>query len=77
MIASYRGQGVGKALMHVTLARAKAIGLTRVQLSVREPNKIALALYRKEGFFIEGIRRKAVRVGELYEDLISMGLLFE
>jgi RimJ/RimL family protein N-acetyltransferase len=77
VVSSYRGKGIGEELMRITLERAKEIGLTRIELSVREPNKAALALYKKMGFLQEGIHHKAVFVDGNYEDLISMGLLME
>jgi RimJ/RimL family protein N-acetyltransferase len=77
IIAAYRGQGIGEELIRVTLGRAKEIGLKRIELAVREPNKAALAFYKKIGFVEEGVHRKAVCVDAGYEDLISMALLFE
>ena len=44
VLAPYRGQGVGKALMNATLQKAKLKGLTRIELTVREENKSAIAL---------------------------------
>jgi ribosomal protein S18 acetylase RimI-like enzyme len=77
VIANYRGQGIGEKLIRITLEKAKEIGLTRIELTVRAPNKAAFALYKKIGFIEEGLHRKAVRIDVLYEDLISMGLLFD
>lgn len=77
VLAEYRGHGIGKALIHTTLERAKSIGLTRVELTVREANKRAFALYEKMGFVVEGVKRNAVRVDGKYENLICMGLLLE
>jgi RimJ/RimL family protein N-acetyltransferase len=77
VISNYRGFGIGKELIRVTLERAKEIGLTRINLTVREPNKAAITLYKKMNFVIEGLHRKAVYVDGNYEDLISMALLFE
>lgn len=77
VIASYRGQGIGEALMRKTVENAQALGLTRIELTVRENNKPAIALYEKIGFVMEGLHRNAVRIGEEYENLISMALLFE
>jgi RimJ/RimL family protein N-acetyltransferase len=75
VVAEYRGHGIGKALIRATLDRAKSIGLTRVELTVREPNKRAFALYEKMGFVVEGVKKNAVRVDGRYENLIAMGLL--
>jgi len=75
VVAEYRGHGIGKALIRATLDRAKSIGLTRVELTVRESNQRAFALYRKTGFVVEGVKKNAVRVDGKYENLISMGML--
>jgi ribosomal protein S18 acetylase RimI-like enzyme len=77
VVAEYRGQGIGEALMSVALTKAKEKGLTRVSLSVREPNKRAIALYDKFGFVREGLHKRAVCLDGVYEDEISMALLFE
>jgi len=77
VLDGYRQQGVGKALMAATLAAAKAVGLTRVELTVREHNVRALRLYEKMGFVIEGVKRRGVRLDGNYEDLICMATLLE
>jgi ribosomal protein S18 acetylase RimI-like enzyme len=76
VLSSYRGQGIGKKLMFAALEKAKLIGLTRVELTVRENNKSAIALYEKFGFIVEGLKRKGLRIEEHYENIICMGLLF-
>lgn len=77
VLAAYRGQGIGEALMRSAIEQAKRIGLTRIELTVREKNRSAIALYEKLGFIVEGLHRNAVRVGKEYENDISMALLFE
>ena len=76
VVKAYRGQGIGKALLRTTLDRARAIGLTRVELTVRQPNVRAVELYKKIGFAVEGVKKNGVRVDGKYEDLICMALLF-
>jgi ribosomal protein S18 acetylase RimI-like enzyme len=76
VIDGYRGLGVGSRLLETTLEGARAIGLTRIELSVREHNAPAIALYEKFGFVSEGVRRNAVRVGGDYENVIAMAILF-
>jgi len=58
------------------LAAARTIGLQRVELSVRENNRNAIALYEKVGFEIEGVQRNAVFVDGTYENIILMAVLF-
>jgi ribosomal protein S18 acetylase RimI-like enzyme len=76
ILAEYRGCGIGEALLRATLDEAKVRGLTRVELTVREKNVGAAALYRKLGFEVEGVKRQAVKHGDAYEDLICMAVLF-
>jgi ribosomal protein S18 acetylase RimI-like enzyme len=42
VVAAFRGRGIGTALLRATLERAHAVGLTRIELSVRENNKRVL-----------------------------------
>lgn len=77
VIQPYRGQGIGHALISEALKQAKAQGLTRIELTVREQNKAAIALYEKHGFVIEGVHKNAVRIDGQYENHIFMALLFE
>jgi ribosomal protein S18 acetylase RimI-like enzyme len=76
VIQEYRGQGIGEALLRKAIELAKLKGLTRIELTVREHNTKAIALYKKLGFEIEGLHRKAVLVGGEYENHLSMALLF-
>ena len=62
LLPEFRGQGVGERLMRQTLEAARAFGLHRVELTVREDNKNAIALYKKIGFEIEGLMRDAMKV---------------
>jgi ribosomal protein S18 acetylase RimI-like enzyme len=67
---SHRGKGVGSALLAATLEAASARGLTRIDLIVRADNAAAIALYRRNGFQIEGhLRRYLVVDGQAYDAL--------
>jgi ribosomal protein S18 acetylase RimI-like enzyme len=74
--SGYRGKGVGSALMKSTLEAARAFGLTRVELTVREDNRRAIALYERFGFISEGIKRNGFRIDGKYHNLLSMAVLF-
>jgi RimJ/RimL family protein N-acetyltransferase len=58
------------------LAAARAFGLHRVELAVRENNASAIELCKKVGFAIEGRQRDAIEVDGVYENLIRMAVLF-
>ena len=75
IVEGYRGKGIGTALMRAPLEKAKKAGFTRVELTVREDNLRAKALYEKVGFQVEGVKRKAGLFDGKYYDLILMGLL--
>lgn len=76
VLAQYRGQGVGKALMTQALDLAKARGLTRIELTVREHNKVAIKLYEQLGFVVEGTHINGVCINGVYENHLFMARLF-
>ncbi|MDA9271953.1 GNAT family N-acetyltransferase [bacterium] len=77
VLAPFRGQGVGKSLLKTALQQAKNKGLTRIELTVREHNKSAIALYEKFGFIKEGTHINGVRIDGQYENHVFMALLFD
>ena len=76
LLPQFRGQGIGTKLIRVALAAARAFGLHRVELTVREHNTGAIELYKKEGFEIEGTQRDAVLVDGVYENVVCMAVVF-
>lgn len=76
VLASYRGKGIGEALMRAAISKAYSKRSRRIELAVNESNKPAIALYKKLGFEIEGLHRNAVKIEEHYENSITMVLLF-
>jgi ribosomal protein S18 acetylase RimI-like enzyme len=76
LLPQFRGQGIGTRLTKKALAAARAFGLHRVELTVREHNTGAIELYKKEGFEIEGVQRDAVLVDGMYENVVCMAVVF-
>jgi ribosomal protein S18 acetylase RimI-like enzyme len=76
LLPEFRGQGLGHRLIRQALAAARAFGLNRVELSVRESNAGAIALYKRVGFEVEGLQRNATRVEGVYENVVLMAILF-
>jgi RimJ/RimL family protein N-acetyltransferase len=76
--SSWRGQGVGTALMQACLDWAREAAVHKLSLEVFPWNEPAIALYRKFGFVEEGRLRKQYRrqSGELW-DVLVMGLVLE
>lgn len=77
VLKEYRGQGIGSALLHQTLAEARNRGMERVELSVFASNLAAIHLYEKFKFEFEGRKKKARKLDGRYDDIIVMALLFE
>lgn len=77
VLADYRGQGIGEALIRATLQQARIKGLTRIELTVFENNKPAISLYEKLGFVAEGIHKNKSRIDGRYENHIFMALLYD
>lgn len=73
---AYRNQGIGSQLMACAIEWAKGTGIVkRIELAVFERNTIAIRLYLKFGFEIEGKRRKAGFRDGAYHDGLIMALL--
>src|SRR5262249_6940710 len=77
LLPAFRGQGLGRLLLERTLEAGRGNGLSRVELTVREDNPGAIALYQKVGFAAEGVQRNAFKVDGCYHNLIMMAVLFE
>jgi ribosomal protein S18 acetylase RimI-like enzyme len=67
--------GAGRQLMEATISTARAHGLTRIELTVREDNLNAKALYERLGFETEGIKRNSMLVAGQYFNCYAMALL--
>lgn len=75
LLPEWRGKGIGEKLMQTAILDAQSKGMTRIELTVYEPNKNAVALYKKLGFEVEGLLRKGVFLKGEYHDVIPMALL--
>jgi ribosomal protein S18 acetylase RimI-like enzyme len=75
LLPEFRRQGIGGRLIRQTLDAAQAFGLHRIELTVRENNSVAIELYKKVGFAIEGLQRDRILVDGAYENLVLMGML--
>jgi RimJ/RimL family protein N-acetyltransferase len=72
----WRGKGIGSALMQSAIGWARTIGgLRRLELYVFASNTLAIRLYERFGFQVEGRRRSAVRLGAGFVDDLLMAYL--
>ncbi|MBS4200063.1 GNAT family N-acetyltransferase [Bacillus sp. FJAT-49732] len=70
-----RGKGVGKALFTYVIEWAKQISLHRLDLTVIATNEVAINLYKKMGFEIEGIKRDSLFIDGEFVDEYYMSIL--
>jgi putative acetyltransferase len=77
LLPEARGQGLGRQLLTAAIDKAWAIGLTRLELTVRDDNLRAKVLYEKCGFEHEGVRRRGSLIAGQYHDMFAMALLRE
>jgi RimJ/RimL family protein N-acetyltransferase len=72
VLNEYRRHGVGSVLLAELFLWAKKHQLNRIELEVFSNNLAAIGLYKKMGFWVEGVKKEAVRVGAGYVDLVQM-----
>lgn len=77
VLPGYRGQGLGRQLLQACIDKARAQGLTRIELEARADNLGAIRLYEQLGFRHEALKRQAMRFQGRYFDAVQMSLLLE
>ncbi|WP_394120013.1 GNAT family N-acetyltransferase [Planococcus donghaensis] len=70
-----RGKGRGTELFLALEEWAKENALHRIELTVLEHNKAAIALYEKMGFQVEGIKRDSIWINDSYANELYMSKL--
>ncbi|KIM89289.1 hypothetical protein PILCRDRAFT_219760 [Piloderma croceum F 1598] len=78
LLPKFWNKGYGTESTRFVVDRAfRWLGLHRVSLGVFESNKGAFASFKKIGFVVEGIKRKANWSDGKWEDIIDMSMLEE
>lgn len=72
ILQNYRGKGIGTEFFKQLDNWAEEKKITRLELTVICENEIAKHLYEKNGFEIEGVKRKSVLVDGIYLDEFYM-----
>lgn len=67
---SYRGRGVGKALLYRQVSEADAAGLWTLEASIIVENRAALALYRSAGFSTLAVRSRIAQLAGVWRDTV-------
>jgi RimJ/RimL family protein N-acetyltransferase len=74
LVPNYRGRGIGERLARAAIDAAFAAGMERVELEVFASNAAAITLYDKLGFAVEGVKKRARKIDDAYEDNVIMAL---
>lgn len=69
---AYRRQGIGTRFFKQLEEWARSKGIVRLELTVECPNIAAKNLYEKNGFVVEGLRSKSMRVNGEFVDEYNM-----
>lgn len=75
ILKEFRGQGIGTKLFSHLDEWAKEHYISRLELTVVTQNKMAVALYKKSGFEIEGIKRNSLLIDNVFYDEYYMAKL--
>lgn len=75
VLRGWRGHGIGESLLNTAVGNAWKNGLCRVELEVCRSNSNAVRLYKRLGFVLEGVKRKAFHATQEFDDLLCMALL--
>ena len=72
----FQGKGIGSELIRRMIEWCKSNGITtKIQLDTRKDNTMAVELYKKFGFQIEGELKNTTLIDGKYYDLYVMGLM--
>ncbi|MEK5032043.1 GNAT family N-acetyltransferase [Paenibacillus sp. FSL R7-0302] len=76
ILKAYQGMGIGSGLFREMELWVKRSGIMRLELTVMQHNEQAVALYKKQGFEIEGLKRKSLLVDGQWVDEYYMGKIY-
>ena len=68
VLKDFWGQGIGKNLLKIQEQHAQSIGVSRIEAMVRISNERGLSLYERNGYKIEGTRKKAAFINNEFVD---------
>lgn len=73
ILNNFIGQGIGRKLFEQLEQWRPTTSLSRLELTVMVHNERALALYKRMGFEIEGIKKRSIKIDDQYVDEYYMG----
>ena len=67
-----QGRGVGRKLLEKLVARTEAAGIWTIQTSIFPENEASLALHRRCGFRVVGVRERIASLDGVWRDTVFM-----
>ncbi len=77
ILQEFQHQGLGQQFFTQLDEWATTHEIKRLELTTMITNAPAIALYQKNGFSIEGVRRQSMQIGGEFIDEFYMGKIFE
>jgi RimJ/RimL family protein N-acetyltransferase len=77
ILQAFTGQGIGTQLFHTLEEWALKQHIHRMELTVMTHNTAGIALYKKQGFAIEGTKRHSLLINGQYVDEYYMAKLLD
>jgi len=77
ILQAFTGQGIGTQLFQSLEDWAKQQHIHRLELTVMTHNTVGIALYKKQGFAIEGTKRHSLLINGQYVDEFYMSKLLD
>lgn len=74
VLVDFRGMGIGANLLKKTIGHAWKQALTRLELEVFSDNEVAIKLYEKNNFEVEGVKKQARLFEGKYQDITIMAI---
>lgn len=75
LLKDYRGQGLGTRMFQKLEEWSREKNIHRLELTVISKNKAGVALYKKMGFEMEGVKKDSLYINGEYVDEYYMGKL--
>ncbi|QSF42514.1 MULTISPECIES: GNAT family N-acetyltransferase [Paenibacillus] len=77
ILQQYQGMGIGSGLFQEMEAWARSARIVRLELTVMTHNERGIALYKKCGFEIEGMKKKSLNIGGEWVDEYYMSKIID
>lgn len=74
VLGEYGGQGIGSSILGALIDYAQnSQSIAKIDLQVRKDNLPAIQLYKKFGFQVEGVSKRALYIDGEFFDYLNMG----